>query len=226
MESNIQTKVNRIGKAGKAVSIVLIVLLSIGAFGLLVSGIVCSVLPKNAVEVTLSADVDVLVGKDLLGSKWETLVSQDLKAAAENIGSSFRGMTLEKVESGLHLHGPMNAETYVLAHAQRSILTGLVPILCTIVALIMLLRLSEAFRVCRTPFEEPVIRRMNVFAFTLMLASVVTCIASGFYIPFPGFRSSGLRLNLTPVFIALVVLFLSMIFRYGAQLQKEADETL
>ena len=44
MESNIQTKVNRIGKAGKAVSIVLIVLLSIGAFGLLVSGIVCSVL--------------------------------------------------------------------------------------------------------------------------------------------------------------------------------------
>jgi len=73
MENNIQTKVNRIGKVGKAVSIVLIVLLSIGAFGLLVSGIVCSVLPKNAVEVTLSADVDVLVDKDLLGSKWETL---------------------------------------------------------------------------------------------------------------------------------------------------------
>ena len=29
-----------------------------------------------------------------------------------------------------------------------------------------------------------------------------------------------------PILIALVVLFLVMIFRYGAQLQKEADETL
>ena len=33
-------------------------------------------------------------------------------------------------------------------------------------------------------------------------------------------------LNLTMVFITLIVLFLTMIFRYGAKLQHEADETL
>ena len=37
--NNIQTKVNRIGKAGRIVSIILIVLLGIGAFGLLIGGI-------------------------------------------------------------------------------------------------------------------------------------------------------------------------------------------
>ena len=42
MENNIQTKVNKIGKAGRAVSIILIILLSIGAFGLLVGGVICA----------------------------------------------------------------------------------------------------------------------------------------------------------------------------------------
>ena len=40
--NNIQTKVNRIGKAGRIVSIILIVLLSIGAFSLLLAGGVCA----------------------------------------------------------------------------------------------------------------------------------------------------------------------------------------
>ena len=35
-----------------------------------------------------------------------------------------------------------------------------------------------------------------------------------------------ITITLFPVLIALLVLFLTMIFRYGAQLQKESDETL
>ena len=46
---NIQTKVNRIGKAGKIVSIILIVCLIIGAVGLVIGGIVCALLPRDAV---------------------------------------------------------------------------------------------------------------------------------------------------------------------------------
>ena len=34
------------------------------------------------------------------------------------------------------------------------------------------------------------------------------------------------NLSLNPIITALIVFFLCMVFRYGAQLQKEADETL
>ena len=45
--NNIQTKVNRIGKAGRIVSIILIVLLSMGALALVLGGIACAILPKE-----------------------------------------------------------------------------------------------------------------------------------------------------------------------------------
>ncbi len=44
----------------------------------------------------------------------------------------------------------------------------------------------------------------------------------------PSGMNSGLEVSFSfaPILIALIVLFLTMVFRYGAQLQKEADETL
>ena len=76
MESNsIQTKVNKIGRAGKIVSIILIVLLSIGAFGLVVGGVVCAAIPRDLVEVNLQPVVDVAVNMDTIGLSRSVLVS-------------------------------------------------------------------------------------------------------------------------------------------------------
>ena len=105
-----------------------------------------------------------------------------------------------------------------------------------IVALVMFLKLSDAFRVCRSPFDEAVIRRMNIFAWTLIVCAVVGSFAgsaaqsavmafqnAGIHV---GAKNFGVSLDLYPIFAALIVFFLCMIFRYGAQLQQEADETL
>ena len=75
MENNIQTKVNRIGKAGRIVSIVLIVLLGIGALALVLGGIACAILPKDMVEVSLRPVVDVKVDRELIGTEWANTTS-------------------------------------------------------------------------------------------------------------------------------------------------------
>lgn len=229
--NNIQTKVNRIGKAGRIVSIILIVLLGIGALGLLIGGIACAVLPQDVVTVSLRPVVDVKVDKELMGAEWANM-DKMLADAQKQVGEEFEGagVALEKTDSGLLVHVDPKDEadaTFGLRDANRAIWAGLVGIASAIVTLVMFLKLCQAFEACRTPFDEPVIKRMTTFAWTLIVCAVVSCFARGSVSAIlSGWQRVSFNLNLTSVFTALFVFFLCMIFRYGAQLQKEADETL
>ena len=229
--NNIQTKVNRIGKAGRIVSIILIVLLSMGALALVLGGIACAILPQDLVEVSLRPVVDVKVDKELMGAEWAN-IDKLLSEAQEKAGEEFEGagVVLEKGYEGLLVHVAPKEEadaTFSLRDANRAIWAGLVGIASAIVTLVMFLKLCRAFEACRTPFDEPVIQRMTTFAWTLIVCAVVSCFARGAVSAvLSGWQRMSFNLNLTSVFTALMVFFLCMVFRYGAQLQKEADETL
>ena len=227
MENNIQTKVNKIGKAGKIVSIVLIVLLGIGALSLVLGGIACALLP-NAVEVVLRPVIDVKVDKTLMDRGGWEFTEEALHEA--NLKVNGDGVTLTRTDEGLLVHVDPKEEadaTFSLRDANRAIWAGLVGIASAIVTLVMFLKLCRAFEACRTPFDEPVIQRMTTFAWTLIVCAVVSCFARGAVSAvLSGWQRMSFNLNLTSVFTALMVFFLCMVFRYGAQLQKEADETL
>lgn len=229
--NNIQTKVNRIGKAGRIVSIILIVLLSMGALALVLGGIACAILPQDLVEVSLRPVVDVKVDKELMGAEWAN-IDKLLSEAQEKASEEFEGagVVLEKGDEGLLVHVDPKEEadaTFSLRDANRAIWAGLVGIASAIVTLVMFLKLCRAFEACHTPFDEPVIQRMTTFAWTLIVCAVVSCFARGAVSAvLSGWQRMSFNLNLTSVFTALMVFFLCMIFRYGAQLQKEADETL
>ena len=229
MENNIQTKVNKIGKAGRIVSIILIVLLSIGAFALVLGGVATALIP-DAVEVSFAPVVDVKVDNSLLDmGDWE-VTQEALNEANVKVGEEFEGVLLTKTEDGLLVHVDMrDAEetTFGIRDARKAIWAGLVGIASAIVTVVMFLQLCKTFQVCRTPFDEPVIQKMTTFAWTLIVCAVVSCLArASLGALLSGWQRMSFNLNLAPVFIALVVFFLCMVFRYGAQLQREADETL
>lgn len=226
--NNIQTKVNRIGKAGRIVSIILIVLLSIGAFGLLVGGIVCAALPKDAVEVSTQPNVVVKVNKSLLGKEWGN-IDEALAAAQEQLMKEHDGVTMDKTNDGLlvQITDIDQLSSMGVRDALKAIWAGLMAVASAIVTLVMFMKLCDAFRTCRSPFDEPVIRRMNIFAWTLIVCAVVSSFAAAVgSAALAGFGKMSFNLSLNPIITALIVFFLCMIFRYGAQLQREADETL
>ena len=237
--NNIQTKVNRIGKAGRIVSIILIVLLSIGAFSLLLAGGVCAVLPEDTVEVSFRPNADVLVGRSILGQEWSRIDEIVAEAQEALTGKYGEVIQFEKTDRGLLIRLDRlmeEGEVFRLRNALGAIWAGLVGIASAIVALVMFLKRCKAFEACRSPFDEAVIRRMNIFAWTLIVCAVVGSFAgsaaqsavmafqnAGIHV---GAKNFGVSLDLYPIFAALIVFFLCMIFRYGAQLQREADETL
>lgn len=96
-----------------------------------------------------------------------------------------------------------------------AVLFGAIELICItfIIALFFGARLAKALEKCESPFEDNVLRAMKAFGFSL--------------IPWAFFNfSSGNASGLAVVIIVLVVMLFAYIFNYGAQLQKESDETL
>lgn len=106
----------------------------------------------------------------------------------------------------------------------------------SIAAFFFMQRMATGFRHCDSPFEDDVIRRMKKFAWSLLAWSVVKSLqnlpALWWYLYNPREIVHVIYIVFTIVvpqlwsIIALSVLFLTKIFRYGADLQKQADETL
>ena len=242
MESNIKRKVNRIGLVGKIVSIVLIVLMAVACFGCLLGGIVLIALPEDAASIGVTTDMDIHVGKSLIG-RWMDEIPNDLSEVNAQLyvnGDDFKDMTMEKTDDGLLFRASTERIEFRLNRLASAVFTGLIYCGTLLVVFVFLKRLCDGFRRCDTPFSDDVTHRMTVFAWVLLIGSVVSSASEAVVnsllhrsldLSFslnptdinPGFEVS---FSFAPILIALIVLFLTMIFRYGAQLQKEADETL
>ena len=156
-------------------------------------------------------------------------IDELLTEAQDKVGEEFEGVVLDKTEEGLmvHVSDLDELKNFGIRDALKAIFAGLIGIASAIVTVAMFLKLCDAFKTCRSPFDEPVIKRMNIFAWTLIVCAVVGAFAKGAVsAALAGLGKMSFDLSLTPIFTALVVFFLCMVFRYGAQLQREADETL
>ena len=97
----------------------------------------------------------------------------------------------------------------------------------TFVTLIFVDGLCKAFRDCQSPFEEVVIKKMQYFAYSLIPWTLVTTVSNSITDTIVNQKFSiSFTINLGVVIIVLAFIILVNIFKYGAVLQQESDETL
>ena len=243
MKESIKRKVNGIGLAGRIVSTILIVLMAAACFGLTVGGIALAVLPREAITIGVRSDIDFRLDKTLFGSFFKDLTEeqlQDINAKMELDGKEFVDWKAENTESALTVSGNTERVQFDLKRLALAALSGLIYCAALLVVFVFLLRLSKAFHRCDSPFDDLVIKRMSVFAWVLVGCAAAASIAEGIansllqrtvdlsFALNPSDMSTGFDFSFSfgPILIALIVLFLTVVFRYGAQLQKESDETL
>ena len=236
MNTSIKTKVNRIGLAGKIASIVLIVVMAVACFGLSIATIFFAAIPKNGVTLDTKTDYSIRISKDLLKDQFDKITDEELADANEQMKEEFASdgdrfeMVLSKTGEGITAAGTAEQNSLSASQLFPACLSALIRCAAMLVIFIFLLRLADAFRVCESPFEDGVIKRMMTFAWVLLGGAVLMGVSFSGSINGMGVFSKigGLSYSVrfAPVVIALVVLFLASIFRYGAQLQKESDETL
>lgn len=239
MENAIKRKVNRIGLAGQIISIILIVSMALSCLTCIVFGVVLAYMPEDLLSIHLSTDIDTTIRKTVFGKHFDEIAKSISQEQANN--QDF-GASIDCTDDELIMHVESGSIVFRLTKIVPALFVKMFYFALLLVVCIFLKRLSDKFRQCDTPFDNGVIHRMTIFAWVLLGGSILSHIALmasdillvnaldfmsevslniNYSISMQEF-SAGLPL----VIIALIVLFLTMIFRYGAQLQKQSDETL
>ena len=95
-----------------------------------------------------------------------------------------------------------------------------------IVVLVFIEKLCKSFQKCESPFEDEVLLNLKNFSISMIPWAIVSTLGGEIATLMTDGDVVFGGIDLTYVFIALVIIGLTFIFKYGAMLQKESDETL
>ncbi len=224
-------RVNGIGKAGTIISRIAMVFLIIGIVGCLVSAMILSVLPKDFFEFNVvgSGNMEIHIDKMLPEAELEKLGKAIENGEMNVANSSYASEEVIFSEDGRSILVDVTGDSTVINPGRVALVlwSALLYVVGTLVVVIFVEKLCKAFRDCKTPFEENIIKALQRLAWSLIpwlvLGSTLEgCISSAFK------ENVDIRLgvNLQTALVILLIFGLSYIFKYGAVLQQESDETL
>ncbi len=224
-------KINKIGKVSSIIALIGKILVGIALVCVLLGAIVCFAIPENTITFTTRAILEMEMDLSAMGV---TIPQEEIEAAQKEMLSSFKvsGEGIEASEAvvtsdHVKLTGKTNSMTVSLRDLAWIWVWVLITLVMTFVTLCFIHRLCKAFRDCQSPFEDNVITKMQYFGYSLIPWAVISTITNSVS---DSLLNNKLSLNLTVdlsvVLIVLVVLVLVHIFKYGAVLQQESDETL
>ena len=236
MENTSIKKINTAGKIGYIISIILIVftIASMVAIGICMVGAIT--IANNDINVKMATTINVNSTGNFL-KKLNSLVFingvEDLGTLTENgktgiklNDSDISEISVIEEEGGI----VVNAKTNEVTISMKEIIMALVAVFIYIgavtVTLYMLKALMKSLKNCETPFSDEVIKNMSKLAKSLVCLVILSTIAGGF----KSLINTGTRfefsINLGNIILVAIVYVLITVFKYGAKLQQESDETL
>lgn len=214
MREDTISKIHSVGKVSRIVSKIAKIVAAIGAIACLVLVIIGICMPKDFMHFSgsasgrLSADTDYVSDletsletetKKILGSELEIKVTETLEDKIQNLDIELVADDVTGSSFKLFL-----------------ILSGIVGMLFSSALWFVMhfaMKLSKALETCKSPFEENVLAAMKKLGISLIPCGIITLVMSGI---------SAIAL----IFIILVVMLFINIFKYGAELQQESDDTV
>lgn len=228
-------KINKIGKIGKIITVIILCLTIASMVGTVFGGIVFAVAPKDAVSInintTVEADIDASkLGETITEAEKESIENSLINKSFVDVSAGGQEFELEdiKVDGNIvKVASKPTTSTMTFKNILVVCVIILVSEIATIVSLVYTKKLCSAFEKCSSPFEANVINKMRNFAFSLIpwafLSSLPQMAISNLF-------NNGINLtfdfNFGVVLVVLIILGLTYIFKYGAVLQQESDETL
>ncbi len=224
MENKIKRKINTFGKVAKILTMIAIVCMLVAEGFLLVGGVIAAVVPKDSVKVDCESSTEVFVDTNYFGMDGDAFYV-NMGGSKLYIGDLGDDSYDVKNQNGiLELNSSAQSKHYDLNTALVWIICQMAALAAIIVALYFFRSLMKQFMVCDTPFSDGVVNKMRAFAIALIPCMAVYHAVGAVKNNVLG-NDGSTGLILSVVFV-LVIFVLTMIFKYGAELQKEHDETV
>lgn len=232
-------KINSMGKAGVFLSRIMKILMIMSAILILGVAILFTILPKDFLTMeingtgTMDMDISWLMERMTDEGVAETLrqieeYNQNLEGSISvNQSGEMDIVSAEMTPDSLQFAMQGNFMHFSSREMRVTMWLMVLYLIMGIVVTSFTERLCKAFQTCETPFADDVIRWMRNTAYCLIpfagMSSATDTFSSGI---FSGSSSFSLTVNVSMILVILVILALTYVFKYGAVLQQESDETL
>lgn len=228
-------KINVAGLIGHIATIILSIVVITGMVITAIAAVAAVTVSKDEVDVNVVSEIKVSSAGDIL-DKLNSFISvdgiDDLTALEEEAGdevwvddADISSIKVTKGDDGYVINAKTNETSFSIKKVIAALTVSFVTLGAVAVALHMLNRLMKALSKCETPFAPEVIQRMTRFANALIPAAVLGMVCDGMWSSL-GSGDFSFSFNIGSVLLVAVVYLLVVVFRYGAQLQRESDETL
>ena len=242
-------KINKVGKISYIITVICKILVIAGLVCSVASAVICFSQPAESMRVTQRSAMIVEMSKEALGQDITDAELAEMQAALESgeqmqvqqvrngmmgsglnmvsTGQTFVPVAMDVTEDRVTIDMMTDGATYTMHDLAVLSLLMAVVLAMSIVTLTFIESLCKAFRNCATPFEEEVIKKMQRLAICLipwtLISSIGDTITNSMM---SGGMSWSFSVDLGVVLLVVIVLILVYIFKYGAVLQQESDETL
>lgn len=230
-------KINKIGKVGGILTTIAKVICILGLIITLVATVFLACVPKDFIQLQVNGGGKLLVDVSKIGQSLseedraklnseETIANANLNLQMEDTTIAFD--TIQAEGDVITFSANVQDVKVMSLHDASYICTILdLRILLLVISLFYAGFLCKALKNCESPFEENVINKMRHFAYSLIPWVVLTSITESMMNSFMNGRINvELSLDLPMLIVLAVIWALISIFRYGAVLQQESDETL
>lgn len=234
--SNIN-KINTAGLIGYIISIILIVCTITGmvVIGIFTAG--AATISKDNINVKVATNVDINSTGNFLGKLNSFIkvngiedlstLTEDAKEGIKLEDNDISELSVKEENGGLNIIAKTNEITISMKKIIIALILSFIFLGVVTYALYMVKALMKSLRKCETSFSEEVIKNMTRFGTSLICVVVLKIIFGGFWstLTVPGFIYN-LNIDLSSILLVAVIYILIIVFKYGAGLQQESDETL
>lgn len=239
MNTKMRQNINTAGTIGYIVSIIVIIVLIAGMVATALGTVAAGMVAKENVNVTVTTNFDVTASSNIL-EKLKGFVTvdggEDFADLAEQLpegvditvdDKDISEFSVAETENGFNI----NAKTNPIEFSAQKLIAALVISFLYLGGLTamfyMIKALMKALKECETPFTENVIKRMQNFGWSLIPVIVLSAITESVWGAIgTGSTTINFSLNLGGLLVLAVVFVLTLVFKYGAELQQQSDETL
>jgi len=233
-------KINKLGNVGNIIVRIMKVFAIVGFVFTLVGFIMIMALPKDLFTWDMGATMNLTVdvsgmdmeldeeGRSSMIQGFMDAMEEDSSAFSFNMnGSEYAPVNVSMTDNGMIVEAAVDTYSVEFRDSAIACALGAITLVALYITLIFAGKLCQAFRDCESPFEEKVVKQLNALAYSLLpwvvLGSLTESISESI---FTNNFNLMIGVDLGMVLIILFIFVLAYIFKYGAVLQQESDETL
>ena len=229
-------KINTAGLVGYILSVILIAGVIVAMVGIVICTAGAVSISDNDINVKIATNIKINSTGDIL-KKLGSFISiegvDDLSALAEEARDGIKVNDDDLAEVQVQENNGefvIDAKTNEITISMKRIIIALVASLIFLVfvtyTLFTLKALMKSLKECETPFSEDVVKKMTKFSYAVIAAVILSTFLSGFWSSLTTKFAYKLNINVESILFVAIIYILTVVFKYGAKLQQESDETL